>query len=658
MTKPTCSRRDFLARLGAGAAGLAGGAAVLDAMAADAPDGLLRLTDHLMVYQGPINVGILRDGSKALLIDCGDGSVVPVLGQLGLTAVDQLLFTHHHRDQACGAYGLADAGARVGVPAAEQTHFDNVPAYWKDPKSRWHIYNQHPHHLMLAEPVRVDAALGDGQELAWGPARIRVINTPGHTDGSVSYLVEVDGQRVVFSGDAIYDAGQVWDLHSLQKGTVTSDYHGFLGARPQLAESLRRIKAAGPATLVPSHGRIMAQPAEAIDLLLKRLDACYDKYVATAALRHYFPKMFAEYAGRPDHMPIRPGKPVPDCLRHIGTTWVLVSKDKAAFVMDCGGEHVVKKIRELQAKGEIGKVEGLWVTHYHDDHVDAIPTFQKVFDCSCTTDRFVAEVIRDPMAWRLPCISPSKVRVDRATRDGDSWTWHEFQLTAYHLPGQTLYHSGLLVEGEGLRMLFVGDSFTMAGMDDYCMHNRVWLGPGVGFDRCIALIEQLRPTHLFNCHVKDAFDFTEAECRFMRANLAEREKLFTQIVPWDHANYGMDEPWARAHPYEQEADPGAEVRLDLVVTNHSAEPRIAACRPVLPRAWGARPRAGMGRTPRPDVTAGWGSVEAAPRADGRVPLRFRVPADAKPGRYVIPIDLLYGDRPLPEFTEAIVVVRG
>jgi hypothetical protein len=35
-----------------------------------------------------------------------------------------------------------------------------------------------------------------------------------------------------------------------------------------------------------------------------------------------------------------------------------------------------------------------------------------------------------------------------------------------------------------------------------------------------------------------------------------------------------------------------------------------------------------------------------------------VPADAQPGRYVIPIDLVYGDRPLPEFTEAIVVVRG
>ena len=167
-------------------------------------------------------------------------------------------------------------------------------------------------------------------------------------------------------------------------------------------------------------------------------------------------------------MAIRPGKPVPDCLRHFGTTWVLLSKDKAAFVMDCGGADVIKRIQALVAKGEIRSVEGLWVTHYHDDHVDAIPAFQKTFDCPCITDRHVAEVISDPMAWRLPCISPSKARVDRATKDGESWQWHEFRLTAYHFPGQTLYHSGLFVESGDLRMLFAGDSFTMAGIDDYC----------------------------------------------------------------------------------------------------------------------------------------------------------------------------------------------
>ena len=87
---------------------------------------------------------------------------------------------------------------------------------------------------MLGEPLRVDDAYEDGQSLDWGPARIRAIATPGHTDGSVSYLVEVDRRRVIFSGDTIYDRGQVWDLYSLQRGFARKqqrigDYHGFLG---------------------------------------------------------------------------------------------------------------------------------------------------------------------------------------------------------------------------------------------------------------------------------------------------------------------------------------------------------------------------------------------------------------------------------------------
>jgi glyoxylase-like metal-dependent hydrolase (beta-lactamase superfamily II) len=632
--------------------------------AAESSGGVTTASEHLQVYCGPTNVGIIRDGTKALLIDCGEGSVAAVLPQMGIATVDAIWFTHHHRDQACGAYRFAAGGARICVPAAERAYFENVAAYWQNPKNRWHLYNQHPHHLMLAESVRVDATLADGQTVAWGPAKITVIDTPGHTDGSLSYLVEVDGVRAVFCGDAIYDAGQVWDLWSLQKRpgkeSWPGDYHGFLGARPQLEKSLGRIKAAQPHVLVPSHGQIMKAPGQAIALLTSRLDAAYERYVAISAARHYFPKLFTEYAGKSDQMPIRPGKPVPGCLRHFGTTWMLISQDKAALAMDCGTDKAVETIQAMLAKGEISSIEGLWITHYHDDHVDSIPAFQKAFpNCPCITDRAVAEVITKPMAWRLPCISPSVARVDRVTKDGESWQWHEFKLTAYHFPGQTLYHSGLFVEGQDLRMLFVGDSFTMAGIDDYCMHNRNWLGPGVGFDRCVALIQELRPTHIFNPHISPAFDFTDEQCRFMRANLAEREKLFGELVPWDNANYGMDEPWMRCDPYEQKAEAGKEVTLELVISNHSAQPRTASCRLILPRAWD-----GKGTDPAwpPEIMlekrvalSNWSApVEVPAKTEGRIRLLLRIPADVKPGRYVIPVDVRYDRWALPQFTEAIV----
>ena len=61
-----------------------------------------QLSDHIFIHHGSINVGILRDGDRALLIDCGDGSVCSTLDTLAITTVDRVLFTHHHRDQASG----------------------------------------------------------------------------------------------------------------------------------------------------------------------------------------------------------------------------------------------------------------------------------------------------------------------------------------------------------------------------------------------------------------------------------------------------------------------------------------------------------------------------------------------------------------------------
>ncbi len=100
---------------------------------------------------------------------------------------------------------------------------------------------------MPTDAIPVAQDLADGDRLSFGPAEIRVVQTPGHTDGSLSFLVEVDGQRVVFSGDCIADPGQLWDVYSLQRGFAhggqeIGGYHGFMGDRWRLAESLAKIK--------------------------------------------------------------------------------------------------------------------------------------------------------------------------------------------------------------------------------------------------------------------------------------------------------------------------------------------------------------------------------------------------------------------------------
>ncbi len=597
-----------------------------------------QLSKNLIVHHAHVNTGILRDGHRALLIDPSGTSLQTTLNEIGITQIDHILYTHHHRDSTSGF--TFPENARIGVPKTEEQWFSDVDTFWNDSKYRWHLYNCHPHNLMLAESIPITDRYAEGAQINWGSASISVLETPGHTDGSVTYLVDVDDKRFAFTGDLIYDAGKIWELYSLQKGKQTTDYHGFLGARDELRESLEKVRQSSPNTLIPTHGVVMNNPDSAVDELFDKIDYCYDKYLSISALRHYFPNLFAEFEGRADHLKIREGKPPPDFLRHFGTTWLIISENQEAFVMDCGSPNIIKQIQQLQTDGEISEVTQFWVTHYHDDHVNAIPEFQETFHCETITDSIVAEVITNPTAYRLPCISPSVTRVDRATCDGDTWTWNEFTMTAYYFPGQTYYHGGLLVEGRGVKMFFAGDSFTMAGIDDYCSGNRNLLGKGVGYDNCLRRIHKLEPTHIFNCHVDPAFDFTENEIEFMLNTLAEREKCYTELFPWDHANYGIDDHWIRCLPYEQEVTHGDTATLQLVVTNHSSETCRVVGQPILPESWAF------------DVPAAETTI--SPKTDGYIQFSIPIPQSSEvSGRVIIPFDITYDGKPLGQFREAI-----
>ncbi|MFN2133975.1 MAG: MBL fold metallo-hydrolase [Anaerolineae bacterium] len=604
-----------------------------------------RLARDLYVHHGAINVGILRDDRRALLIDCGDGDVASTLQDLGIDVAAKVVFTHHHRDQASGFQEIAGQAARVGVPASEAELFCDVQRLWDDPTQRWHLYDARPS-LLLAASIPVHERYIEGDTLTWGGSSITVLETPGHTDGSVSYLVQTPGeqgeQSFLFCGDAIYGDGQVWNLYSLQKGFETRDYHGFMGDRARLEQSLHKMVALGAEAWVPSHGNIVTGPAQAAALLVERLDACYEQYVAIAALRHYFPSLFREYEHLPGSLPFDDGLPVPGFLEHLGTTWVISSEAGPAFAIDCGTEQVVQELEAMTSRGEIGSLEWLWVTHYHDDHVDAIPAFVRQFGCPVVAEAHVAEVIERPLAWRLPCISPVRVPVDSVVAHRETWTWHEFQITAFHLPGQTLYHGGLLLEGRGHRILFAGDSFTMAGIDDYCAGNRNWLGSGVGFDACLAAVEATMPDLIVNNHVDRAFRFSLTDCQLMRANLAARERSFGELIAWDHPNYGLDEHWIRCDPYEQHVAPGTCTRLSVVCTNHSSTERSLSCYPVLPTGW--------------DGQCQERATQIQPKTEGALEFHVEIPERALPGRQVIPVQVTYGGRALGQFREAVIVV--
>ncbi len=594
----------------------------------------ISISKHISVLQNPTNTGIIIDDDfGVLLIDCGAGTTKAD----NISQVNTVLLTHYHRD---GFYDIGNLdGVSVLTPQAEKHLIENADSFWNDLKNRWHLYNYRPSHLVASENIRVDRGLNDGEVIEWGSAKITAISTPGHTDGSMSYLVQVDDMRIAFTGDLIYNAGQIWELLSLQHGDENIwDYHSFLRGKDELIASLRRVLEYAPDILVPTHGVIITNPKFAVDLLAERLDTAWENYISVNTIRSYFPDKFEN---KTEYLPIRESQPAPACLRHIDTSWILISNTGAAFVMDCGTPRIISELQRMMATGEINAVEGLWITHMHDDHVDTIPDFQDIFICPLYADPAVADVIADPRAWRLPCISPNVARVDCRTGNGESWQWHEFRLTAYNFPGQTLYHDGLMVEStDGPRMFFVGDSFALAGMDDYCAHNRNFLGTDVGFDFCISLLQKLQPDLLFNPHVDGGFNFSADEYQRMRDNLAVREKLYSDLFPWQHPNFATDDFWARCHPYEQDIQPGDKTAVNVIITNHSNIPQTV--------------------TVQANARCGWQENESVtavvqPKVETAIPITIHIPEDLPVGRYVVTINVQMGEISLPAFIETLLI---
>lgn len=156
-----------------------------------------------------------------------------------------------------------------------------------------------------------------------------------------------------------------------------------------------------------------------------------------------------------------------------------------------------------------------------------------------------------------------------------------------HLPGQCVYHAGLLAERGHDRVLLCGDSFAPTGLDDYCADNRNLTGFGRGYRRCIALLRQYGVEQLVNEHQSEPFLYDEAFLQFLEDGMDRRDSLLAELLP-DDPGLGTDSQWMRCWPMEQTTTAGAPVRLSVQITGHGAHtiriaPRLpweAACRPV------------------------------------------------------------------------------
>ena len=609
---------------------------------------LSSVPSDLQIIPGPVNgAAIEREGSRIVFYGDPDDS---------FRNVERVFLTHHRRDVVWAALGLAAGGARVVAPAAELPVISNAARFWNEFQGlRFHDYAQQSTKI-LASNLDVQEPASGGRPMEWKGLTVEVLDTPGFTRGSVTYLVDLRRTRVAFTGDLIYEGGRVFDLYSLQDSieeTETRGYHGYAARAADLIRSLRKLKAARPDLIVPARGPIILDPEQDINRLLERVHRLFVAYFRTDALRWYWGEENLKKRARRilgdtpvEWMPmaVKLRQTPPRWWYKFGTSRLLVSDTKAAFLIDCGSEDVMRQIRRLKRQRVFNKLEGIFVTHFHDDHTDFVQAMADEEDAPVYAGKELQDILQNPDAYHMPAMTYTPIRPVHALSEGQTLRWHEFEFQYTYFPGQAIYHGGLDVRrDDGERYFFVGDSFSPSGLDDYCLLNRHLLHPSTGHFRCLDTIEAMEGDFwLVNQHIEEVFRYDGEQLSTMRAVLEEKKQAISELVPWEDPNFGVDEQWSRFYPYGMQMERGSESDLYAVVLNHLPEAETFLIRPRVPMGWKCVPA--------------HAELHVEARQEGRVRFQVTASPDAA-GLHVVTGDVSFREHDLKEWIEAMVVVR-
>jgi len=181
---------------------------------------------------GPIatNVHVLADPRtrEAIAIDTATPSLAWIADELAARdwTLKLIVSTHGHWDHIGDNAAVAEhTGADIAVHALDRERLT-------DPQPLWA-----PFPIVPSVPA-VD--LAEGGLIRFGELRLRVLHTPGHTEGSVCLLAEDEG--LLYSGDTLFAGG--WGRVDLPGGDSAA-----------MAASIARLSGLGdPIGVFPGHG--------------------------------------------------------------------------------------------------------------------------------------------------------------------------------------------------------------------------------------------------------------------------------------------------------------------------------------------------------------------------------------------------------------------
>lgn len=599
-------------------------------LALDRVAGVTRLRDTCNVY-------LLATGRDGVLVDVGSGAILDRLEEAGVDRITDVLVTHHHRDGVQGLARAAAHGARIWVPPLERELIAGADELWAHRKLD-NDYELRQERFSLLHSVPVAGVVDEYRARAYGGIEVYALPTPGHTPGSVTYLVELDGRRLAFSGDLVLEDGKVWSLASTQWS-----YSGVEGPASSVV-SMGVLSGREPDVLLPAHGDEVADPAHTLATAAAGLQELVD-------LRRGAPWDLEDLRLRPwDEV-------TPHVLRNragFANSFALLSDAGAALLVDFGydlltgilptTERAARRallwpIEALKREHGIDRVEVVVATHYHDDHVAGFELLRSVEGAEVWAPANVAPVLEDPRRYDLPCLWWEPIPVDRTLALGEPVVWREYELTSFAFPGHTLYAAALAWEADGTRIVATGDQYTTdpgRSVLNYQYRNRFRIDD---FVASAELLRELRPQLVLSghWHTRVVDDDWLDELLEDGRRLAE---LHRELLPLEQVDFGAEGAGARIAPYRSSVAAGSPLVLEVAVRNPFDSEQPVRVELVVPAGWTAPAAQELTVGPHAPVT-----------------LQFEVTAGTERERRArLAVDLTVGGSRFGQLAEALVDV--